>query len=316
MDDLRKLNIGIIGSGMIGMSEAALLTGNGFGVTVLTQGPQFTEQGKQHYDGIFRTIREKKLLSHKQIAGCSKRLRFTESYDDIADADVVFECAFENVAVKHSVYKLIEQHCKNLKALASTSSAIASDELAQGLTVYKDRMMVAHPFNPPHAVLFVEIVKNSQTKDEPVKLIYDLLEFCGRKVVVMKKPAPGFISNRLQHALIREAVYMVEQGYASPEDIDKTLMYSFMPRYTSVGLFEHQDVAGLDLITYVHDYLFPHLCTEQRAQELFASRVKAGKLGAKTGEGVYTWTEEQKESFRQRTAEPYWKDFNWNCPQD
>lgn len=314
MQDFKDLKVGVIGSGMIGMSLAALFTGNGIHTTVLTMGPEFTEQGRQNYSGFFKVLKEKNLLSQEQVDASSKRLKYTESYEDISDAKIIFECAFEDVNVKFSIYKLIEQHCAGLKALASTTSALSADDLAKGLTKYKSLMVVAHPFNPPHLVPYVELVKNAATANEAAQLIYDVLEACGRKVVIMKKGAPGFIANRLQHALLREAINMIEQGYADARDIDKALMYSFMPRYTSVGLFEHQDAAGLDMVRNIDDYLFPSLCDAKQAQEFVVSRCNAGKLGQKTGEGTYTWTEEQKNDFKKRAAEPYWKYFSWNCP--
>ena len=312
MSTLKQKKIAVIGSGMIGMSLAALFTGNGYATTVLTMGPSFTEQGKQKYESIFKTLIGRKLMTEEQAATCAKRLRFTESYEDLSDAEVIFECAFEKLEVKYDIYKEIEKHCKKLQALASTTSALSADDLAKGLTIHQDKMMVAHPFNPPHLVPFVECVKNQKTSDEAAKLLYDVLESTGRKVVIMKKGAPGFIANRLQHALLREAIYMIEQGYASPRDIDKALMFSFMPRYTSVGLFEHQDAAGLDMVMNIENYLFPYLSNAEKAPEYISSRFEAGKLGQKTGEGVYTWTEEEKADFAKRAAEPYWDYFNWD----
>jgi 3-hydroxybutyryl-CoA dehydrogenase len=107
---------------------------------------------------------------------------------------------------------------------------------------------------------------------------------------------------------------MVEQGISDPRDIDKALKYSFMPRYTSVGLFEHQDAAGLDLVHNIEKYLLPDLSTEQGVPELISQKVAAGNLGQKTGEGIYKWDEESKADFKRRAAEPYWQYFNWDLP--
>lgn len=316
MDELRELKIGLVGSGMIGMSLAALFTGNGFTTKVLTMGPEFTEQGKRSYDDFFKTIKDRGLLNEKQVVASAKRLSFTESYEDFADIDVVFECAFEELKVKYGIYKLIEQHCGKLKAMASTTSALSADDLSKGCTAYKDRMVVAHPFNPPHLVPFVELVKNDKTTEEAAQLIKSVLEACGREVIIMMKGAPGFIANRLQTAMLREAIHIVEEGLADARDVDKALKYSFSPRYTSVGIFEHHDAAGLDLVYKVVEYLYPSLCDDKKPQEFYTSRVKAGKFGQKTGEGTYTWTEEEKADFKKRAAEPYWKYLKWDCPEE
>ena len=142
---------------------------------------------------------------------------------------------------------------------------------------------MAHPWNPPHLVPFVEVLRSQCTADDALDALVAVLESVGRKPAVMKKNAPGFIANRLQHALYREAVYMVEQGISTPRDIDMALKYSFMPRYTSIGLFEHFDYAGLDMIVSIEDYLFPTLCNDRKTQDLVRSKYDAGKLGYKTG---------------------------------
>ena len=145
---------------------------------------------------------------------------------------------------------------------------------------------MAHPWNPPHLVPCVEVVKSRFTSDQALKVIVEVLESAGRAPIVMKKSAPGFVANRLQHALYREAAYMVEQGIATPEDIDRSLRTSFIPRYTSIGIFEHFDFAGLDMIMSIHKYLYPTLCNAQEPQDLVRIPFEQGNLGYKTGKGV------------------------------
>ncbi len=161
----------------------------------------------------------------------------------------------------------------------------------------------------------MELVKSPCSDEEAARTVYDVLEDCGRKVCVMKKSAPGFIANRLQHALLREAIYMVEEGLADPRDIDKALMYSFMPRYTAVGLFEHQDAAGLDMVQSIENYLFPSLSDRKAAFAFVDSRVSGGRRGQKDGEGTYRWDEASIADFKVRASEPYWQYFNWSLPE-
>ncbi len=307
-------HITIIGTGMIGASLAALFTGNGYQTTLLDINDDLLAKGKERYDACFKDLIEKKLVTEKQAAACSGLLSLTSCYEDVAHTDFIFECVVERIEIKHSVYQLIEKHCKQVKAIASSTSAISADDLAIGL-MKKELLIVAHPWNPPHLVPCVELVKSRYTSDEVSEVVYDLLESTGRKVVVMKKGAPGFIGNRLQHALYREAVHMVEQGIASPEDIDKTLKYSFIPRYTAIGIFEHFDYAGLDMIVSIDDYLFPDLCTADKTQDYIRSRYAEGNLGQKTGLGVYDWSAVDMEEFRLRAAKPYFGFFNWNLPE-
>jgi len=308
--------VAVIGTGMIGASIAALSTGNGYPTTILAVDDAQAESGLKRYDECYRDLMKQGLVTDIQAAACKKILTVTQTYDDLVDTDFIFECVFEKLEVKYSVYGLIEKNCKQFKAIASSTSAISAKDLANGLKDNKDKLMVAHPWNPPHLVPLVEVVRSEYTSDETVKIIRATLESWGRKVALMNKDAAGFIANRLQHALIREAVYIIEQGIAGPDDIDTALMYSFMPRYTSIGLFEHQDNAGLDLVDSIEKYLFPDLCTAQTTQDYIKKKVEAGDLGIKTGKGVYDWTKRDVADFKYRAAKPFYKFFNWDLPQD
>ena len=309
-------HIGIIGTGMIGASLAVLFTGNGYKTTMYAINDQEATSGKERYDTYFIDLKEKRLVSESQANACAKLLTFTQQYEDISDVDFIFECVVERIEIKHAVYALLEKHCKQVRAIASSTSAISADDLAKGLNTLKDRLLVAHPWNPPHLVPFVEVLKSQYTADDAEKVLVAVLESVGRKVAVMKKSAPGFIANRLQHALYREAVYMVEQGITTPQDIDMALKYSFIPRYTSIGIFEHFDYAGLDMIVSIEDYLFPTLCNDTKTQDLIRGKYDAGKLGYKTGEGVLDWSGVDIDVFRKRASAPYLQFFNWSLPEE
>ena len=185
--------------------------------------------------------------------------------------------------------------------------------MCKGLNA-KDRFAVAHPYNPPHLVPCVEIVQSNYTSPETIKVIDEFFRSVGREPVTMLKAAPGFIANRLQHALYREAVYMVESGIATPEAIDQALKTSFAPRYASVGIFEHFDYAGLDMIASIHSYLFPTLCNADKIQDLVKECCERGDLGYKTGKGVYDWSKKDADNFRKNSSEPYFRFFNWSMP--
>lgn len=309
-------HVAIIGTGMIGASMAALFTGNGYPTTMLAVSEQEKERGRELYNTCFEDLIEKKLVTEEQAARCAKLLRFTFEYSDIADADFIFECVVERAEVKYCVYEKIEEHCKQFKVLASSTSALSADVLAEGLSRNKDKLVVAHPYNPPHLVPFVEVVKSAYTSEEAAQMAYDVLESAGRKVIIMQRCAPGFVANRLQHALLREAVHIIEEGLATPRDIDKALMYSFVPRYTSVGLFEHQDAAGLDMVKCIEDYLLPTLSNACTTPDYINKLVSENNLGMKTGKGVYEWSKEDQEDFRRRASAPYLCYFNWDIPKE
>lgn len=304
--------VAIIGKGMIGISLAVLFTGNGIPTVVLAKN---SEVGLEKYRTYYQDLVSQGLVTPAQAAACEKRLSFTENYADLSDINVVIECVTEKLEVKYEVYQQIEAHCPHLKAIASTTSAISPADLAKGMQ-QPEKIMVAHPYNPPHLVPCVELVKNDFTAQEALDAVTELLEYCGREVCKMNKPAPGFIANRLQHALYREAVYMVEQGICGPEDIDKCIRSSWGPRYTSIGLFDHFDYAGLDLIANIETYLYPDLCDTKTVHPSLQERLDRGDLGYKTGVGYYDWRNRDMDAFRKKTSDPYLRFFNWKLPED
>lgn len=309
-------SIAIIGTGMIGASLAALFTGNGYDTVMYGINESEVAAGLSNYKNNYDDLIKKNLVSRKQADAAGRRLKATRNYQDIADADFIFECVVEKLEVKHSVYAEVERHCSRFKAIVSSSSALSTDDLCKGLSKHPEKMAVAHPYNPPHLVPCIEVVKGRQTSQEAVDIICSVMESCGRAPVIMNRSAPGFIANRLQHALYREAVFMVEQGIASPQDVDKALMTSFAPRYTSIGLFQHFDYAGLDMIKSIHDYLYPDLCNAESTQDLLEKAIKKGNLGCKTGKGILDWSDVDMDEFRCKAAAPYLQFFNWSLPED
>lgn len=308
-------HIAIVGTGMIGSSQAALFTGNGYRTTMFAVDDKEAAKGLAQYHGFFEVLMEKGLVTKEQAERCETFLTITQTWDDIVDADVVYECVPEDLALKHSVYAQIEKHCTQFKAVASSTSAKSPEDLAKGFKTAKDKVVVAHPFYPPHLILFVEIVKSDQTDPTAVSTVYDLLESCGRKPIIANKSVPGFVANRLQHALVREAAYMVDEGIATAEDVNKALTYSFAPRYAAVGLFEHQDAAGLDMVKAIQDYLLPSLSRRTDTPDLITNHFNKGELGMKTGKGIHDWPEEKQREFHEKAAAPYFASFNWNLPE-
>ena len=309
-------HIGVIGTGMIATSLAVLTTGHGYKTTLLALNDELELESRKEYQRFFDELISAGLVTTGQAGICARYLNYTQNYDELSDVDVVFESVVENVDVKHSVYEEIEKHSVDVKAICSVSSAIVADDLAAGMGRYKDRILVTHPFYPPHLIPYFEICTGSETADGVTSLAKALLESMGRKPVVLKKSAPGFIGNRLQFALWREALYIVESGIADPRDIDTCLMYSFCPRYTSIGIFEHFDNGGLNLNYSTCKALFPDLSDTKEVPRSITDRIAAGDLGQKTGVGFYDWRDVDMEAYRKRVTAPYLNLFKFDLPEE
>ena len=309
-------HIGIIGAGMIGDSLAVLTTGHGYRTTLVVRRPEMIPEYKRTYDEYFRQMIAQGLMPADQLAICEKYLSYSTTFADLADCEVIFECVPEVIDLKFEIYSRIEETCPRVHAICSVSSSLVPDRLAERATAYKDRIIVTHPFNPAHMVPFFELCGGAATDPAVLQFAARLLESLDRKPVILKKPAPGFIGNRLQFALWREALNLVESGIADPKDIDTCLNYSFCPRYTSIGIFEHFDNGDLTLNMHTCDAVFPSLSTMTEAPRAITERVARGDLGAKTGVGFYDWRGVDMEAYRKRVNAPYWRFIDWDMPTE
>jgi 3-hydroxybutyryl-CoA dehydrogenase len=158
----------------------------------------------------------------------------------------------------------------------------------------------------------VEIVTSEHTGAATTRKAIELLEGLGRKIVVLKKDIPGFIGNRLMHAMYREALDLVEKGAATLEDIDTTILYSFGPRFSSVGLLEYYDSCGLDLQYSVQSYLLADLCNAGGPQKPLVECYERGEYGPKTGKGLFDWTKKDMDDFRLRKSKPFFRYVKWS----
>jgi 3-hydroxybutyryl-CoA dehydrogenase len=147
----------------------------------------------------------------------------------------------------------------------------------------------AHFWNPPHLMPLVEVIRGQETPDGVMDLVCKLVEDIGKIAVRVERDVPGFIGNRLLHAMWREAIHLVELGVATPADIDRVARLTFGLRQPAVGPFENMDLVGLDLIHAIQDYLFADLANDKQPQHQVTSRLHAGQLGMKTGNGFYNW---------------------------
>ncbi len=307
-----EIHTAVIGAGMIGLSMCLLLTGNGIKTKLYVR--RNSSEKKRLYHQMMEDLKDQKLLSFEEYKRCSSYLQVVTSYEELQDIEVAFECVSEELGVKQKIYKELTRNCPLLKVIASTTSAIPSEELARQSEA-PEKIIVAHPFYPPHLIPCVEVVPNSYTSKETEDILISLLEYLNRKPVLLKKDANGFIANRIQYAMLREAVHIVEQGIAEPEDVDKVLMYSFAPRYTSIGIFEHFDNCGLDLAEKIAKELYPDLSRETEPQEMIRRHCQKGEYGVKTAKGIYDWSEGNICRLQSRIRTPYLKYFSWKIPE-
>jgi 3-hydroxybutyryl-CoA dehydrogenase len=217
----------------------------------------------------------------------------------VADAGLVQESIVEDLQEKRALFARLEALCRPDALLTSDTSGLRISDIAAGLT-RPERTATMHFWNPPHLMPLVEVTQGERTSEATVDALVAFLQRCGKAPVVARRDVPGQIANRLQHALLREAIYMVQEGIASAADVDLALKMGPGRRWPVYGVLEHHDMVGLDLGLAVHRSLVPALCRADGPLPLLEEKVARGELGVKTGEGFYRWSERDAEAVRER----------------
>ena len=237
---------------------------------------------------------EKGVLTELNLEERLARIRFTTDMDSglVSDADMVIEAVFEDMAVKQDTFAKLEERCAPETIFCTNSSVMSPSQISEKL-VYRARFVGTHFWNPGHLIPLVEVVKSDATSDETAQTVMEVLRSVGKKPVLCKKDVPGFIANRMQHALWREAISLVEHGIADAATVDEAVRYSFGLRLPQLGPMENADMVGTDLTYNIHDYILRDLEDSHEPSPLLTQLRDQGKLGFKSGEGFQKWTPEQ-----------------------
>ena len=221
--------------------------------------------------------------------------------DDIdwSGIDLVIECIPERVDIKQALFARLERLARPDCILTSNSSSFPISAIADGLST-GSRMLGLHFFMPAHLVPLVEVVMGGASDLAHAQALSDFMRRCAMVPVLVKKDLPGFLANRLQHALSREAFDMIDQGIASPEDVDAAVRFGFGFRFLAAGPVMQRDHAGIEVHCAAGATMYPTLNNSPLPAKALSDRVAAGHLGMKTGQGFYTWTPETIAAERKR----------------
>jgi 3-hydroxybutyryl-CoA dehydrogenase len=289
---MSNLNIGVVGGGLMGHGIAYLLAAGGHKVGIFEPSTEVRASLPQRLRSIVDLLGSDaaildRITTHERLA------------DAVGAVSVVFEAAPEKLELKQRIFAELETLTASDTILASNSSAIPSTEIGRNLK-HRERVVGTHFWNPPHLVPLVEVIQTEWTADDVVRRTIDLLAAAGRKPVHVRRDIPGFIGNRLQHALKREAIALVASGVCDAETIDTVVKSGFGARMAVLGPMEQSDLVGLDLTLAISNVLVADLDRSSGPHPFLQEKVKAGKLGMKTGEGFRTWTPEQANEVRER----------------
>lgn len=292
--------IAVVGAGLMGHGIAQDFAAHGYEVRLHDRTDEHLQAAVRNVEGNLEMLAQAGLLTHPQAATARANIEFTIDLRYAAgEADLVVEAVYEDLPLKQQVFRDLDAVCPAHAILASNTSSFMPSLIASA-TGRPDKVLIAHYFSPPYLVPLVELVPGPSTSDETVTTMHALLMGVGKRPVVVRKEAPGFVGNRLQAALMREAVAIVEEGIASPEEVDAIVRYGFGRRLAAAGPFEVFDAAGWDVAAAVAEQLFPEIASSPEVPASIRERVDRGELGLKTGRGFHDWTPEKAAALRAR----------------
>ena len=287
-------NILIAGGGMMGKNIAFVFTSNpDYQISVYDIYPTDVCGGIRKNCA---QLLEKGVITSEELEQRLTRIDFTTDIDSelIKKADLVIEAVFEDMQIKRETFAKLEARCRPDTIFCTNTSVMSPSEISRDLK-YRSRFVGTHFWNPGHLIPLVEVVKSDATSDETAETVMAVLKAVGKEPVLCKKDVPGFIANRMQHALWREAISIVENGIADAETVDKAVRYSFGLRLPQLGPLTNSDVVGTELTFNIHNYILQFLEDSHTPSPLLSQMKEEGKMGFKSGEGFMKWTPEEVE---------------------
>lgn len=284
--------IGVLGAGLMGHGIAQIFAWHGLTVNLFDIDSKMLASAPERIRRNFEPFIRLKMAGPEDVENTLDHIHLCQSLDEFCrGVDLIIEAVSERLAVKRQIFSQLEEKVSSDTILASNTSAISISEIAHD-THYPERILGTHFWNPPHVIPCVEVIKGNETSSQVFDTVYGLLLDVGKKPVKVLKDVPGFLGNRMQHALWREAIKLVEEGIASPQDVDDVVRYGFGIRLAFLGPLQTADLAGLDLTCLIHKDLFPHLDRSTVPSSILERKVHEGDLGVKTGRGFHDWPPE------------------------
>ncbi len=279
----------VVGAGLMGHGIAQVFARAGCIVGLYDVDQGALEQAIRSIRSNLKTFVEEGLIRDPEVESILSRIHPTlDLQEAVRGVDFVVEAAPEDMEVKRDLFRRIGEAAPAHAVLASNTSMLPISRFGTD-AAGKDRQVITHWFNPPHIVPVVEVVRGEETSEKTLRLTIDLLEAVGKTAVRVEKEIPGFLVNRIQTAMFREVLSLLEQDVASVEDLDKAVKGSFGLRLGVIGVLETMDMAGLDLMLKGTSHLYRFIDNAREPQNVLLKKVENGDLGIKTGRGFYNY---------------------------
>lgn len=292
--------VAVVGAGTMGPGMAATFARYGLATRLSDVKPEQLEKAKGTIDFVYKTLTAGGFMTEADAQAGWGNLTITgDQAAAVRDADFVVETVPEKVEIKQAVFAELEGQVRSDTILASNTSGIPITKLGEAVKT-PNRVVGMHWSNPPHVIPVIEVIRGAQTDQATVDATNRVVERIGMVPAEVKRDVPGFVENRILYAIMREALHLLDEGVASAEDIDKITKWGIGYKLAVIGPLELLDVAGLDIYTAVASYLNKDLSNETGISSTVTSKVAAGKLGIKTGGGLFEYTPEKIQQLQQQ----------------
>jgi len=285
-------SVAVVGAGTMGAGIAGGLARAGCKVRLVDVSEEVLTRGMASLRKAQQALTGAGLLTKRRADAARTRVSPITCLQTGCDGvQLLIEAVTEDLSVKKKLFADFDRFCPKGAVLASNTSGLSITKIASA-TKRKTRVAGMHFWNPPHLIPLVEVTKGKETSSATAKLLMDLARRIGKRPILVKHDVPGFVGNRLQFAVMREALHILAEGIASAEDIDTAMTAGPGLRYGLLGPLRTADLGGLDVFKAISDYLFAELSAARKPPKLMADLVKKGRLGAKTGSGFYAYSKQ------------------------
>ena len=285
-----KAVIGVVGTGLMGVGIATQSALHGHRTIVHDVDPARLASVAPKAQAVLDELIDAGRIDEAAKQAALACIETHAQIDVMASAQFVIEAIPEVLELKHRLYGALAALLADDAILASNTSGFPPDRLVGPLRA-KERFLIAHFWNPPHMIPLVEVVPGTATAPEVTEQTAALMSAIGMEPVVLAKAIPGFVGNRLQFAVLREALNIVRSGAATPDVVDRVMKSSLGRRWGIVGPLEGADLGGLDTFLDISTHLMPELAKDEGVLDLLRQQVDAGRIGARSGAGFHDWDE-------------------------
>ncbi len=289
--------ITVVGAGTMGHAIANTFAMHGFAVNLYESFEEVRSSVLEKIRGELEFMVEQEYISGEKVEETLANITLYEDLkESVKEADYVIEATPEDLELKQQLFAQLDQFCPEHTIFGSNTSSLKLGDMMEGLPAKrKAKMMICHWFNPAHLMPIVELSYFGNMPEEDFEQVYELYKVCEKVPVKVLKDIPGMIANRILHAQAREVFYLNSIGAASPEDIDKALMFGPCFRNATTGMLEVADMGGLDVWVAAEENFLPTLCNSTKSNDTMRALAAEGNLGIKTGKGFYEYPRETRE---------------------